>query len=400
MNSKIDENPPILNILIADDQESSLRVLEAVLKTFPVTLLKAYSGSEAINFAMSNTFAVILLDVQMPTMDGYETATEIRKNQLNSCTPIIFLTAQTNIAEQSLKGYAAGAVDFLQKPYNFDILKMKVKVFLELATQSILIKEQAVILAKREAENQYLAEIRQKNQELELINKELDAFSYSVSHDLRAPLRSIDAFSLILYENYADKMDNLGKKYLQYIRKSAQRMSELIEDLLKLSRVNNTSICRKPIDISKITREIVTVLQLQHTEKVPEFIIHDGLKTEGDPSLIASIVENLIDNAIKFTSNSQQPRIEVGMIKNQNEDVFFIKDNGAGFSMTQADKLFKAFHRLHSHDSYAGNGIGLTIVQRIVSRHGGRVWAEGEENIGATFFFTLPPSSPYNTKSI
>jgi PAS domain S-box-containing protein len=224
---------------------------------------------------------------------------------------------------------------------------------------------------------------------LEAANRELESFSYSVAHDLRAPLRSIDGFSQALLEDYGETLDAEGKKYLRYVRESAQLMAQLIDDMLTLSRVARTELRRDVVDLSALARAAQTRLSRQQPGRRVVMEIHEDLVADGDPRLLAVVVDNLVDNAWKFTSKRADARIEIGATETDGARTFFVRDNGAGFDMTYADKLFGVFQRLHSAHEFEGTGVGLATVQRIVHRHGGRVWAEGSVGKGATFHFTL-----------
>lgn len=231
--------------------------------------------------------------------------------------------------------------------------------------------------------------VNERTAQLEAANKELEAFSYSVSHDLRAPLRAIDGFSKMLLDEYADKLDDVGKGYIQRVSDSIRRMTMLIDDLLKLSRLTRSPVRRLPIDLSSLARAIANDLRNSQPERQVEFLIEPGLMTDADPNLMRVVLENLINNAWKFTSKRPAARIEFSVAQREGEKAFFVRDNGAGFDMNYAGKLFGAFQRLHSDQDFPGTGIGLATVQRIIYRHGGRVWAESAVNAGATFYFTL-----------
>jgi len=231
--------------------------------------------------------------------------------------------------------------------------------------------------------------VRERTQQLEAINKELEAFCYSVSHDLRAPLRSIRGFSEVLLERYASQLDFRGREFLRRSCESSQMMDRLIEDLLKLSRVTRTELQRGPVNLSSMANEIAADLCKTEPQRTVQFVIARDLKTEGDEHLLRVALENLLRNAWKFTSKLDAARIEVGSTS-EPDRAFFVRDNGAGFDMAYANKLFSVFQRLHSASDFAGTGVGLATVQRIINRHGGRAWAKGEVNQGATFFFTLP----------
>jgi PAS domain S-box-containing protein len=232
-------------------------------------------------------------------------------------------------------------------------------------------------------------EILLRTAELEAANKELEAFSYSVSHDLRAPLRGIDGFSQALLEDYAERLDDTARNYLQRVRSATQRMGVLIDDLLTLSRVTRAEMHREPIDLSQLAGSIAVEFSAAQPSRHAEFRIAPGVKAEGDARLIRVVLQNLLDNAWKFTSRREQALIEFGRVHSNGKVAFFVKDNGAGFDPAHADGLFGAFQRLHSVADFPGTGIGLATVQRIVRRHGGQVWATGEVNEGATIFFTL-----------
>jgi PAS domain S-box-containing protein len=231
-----------------------------------------------------------------------------------------------------------------------------------------------------------------RNVQLEAANRELQAFSYSVSHDLRAPLRAIDGFSLALLEDYENKLDADGNEHLQRIRAAAGRMGRLIDGMLNLARISRTGMVRESIDLSPLAQEIVSELQNTQPARRATIVIPPKLQVKGDRLLLRVVLENLLSNAWKFTSEQPNPRIELGIQSNGNETVHFLRDNGAGFDMRHADKLFGVFQRLHRESEFPGTGVGLATVQRIIHRHGGRIWAEAVPGEGATFYFVLGDS--------
>jgi len=229
----------------------------------------------------------------------------------------------------------------------------------------------------------------ERTRELEAANKELEAFSYSVSHDLRAPLRSIDGFSQALLEDYGNILDVQGKDYLTRVRSASQRMSQLIDDMLVLSRVTRREMKRSVVDLSILANLIAAELVKTQPQRQVEFDIASGLVVNGDAELLRAMLENLIGNAWKFTSNRQNAKIEFGVTEFSGKTSYFVRDNGVGFDMTYASKLFQAFQRLHLQTEFPGTGIGLATVKRIINRHGGSIWAESEAGKGATFYFNL-----------
>jgi PAS domain S-box-containing protein len=234
-----------------------------------------------------------------------------------------------------------------------------------------------------------MANLEQSSSQLAATNKELEAFSYSVSHDLRAPLRSIDGFSQALLEDYAKKLDKTGQDYLGRLRAASQKMGELIDGILKLSRLTRSEMHHVPTDLSTMAEEIVDKLRETQPERQVKFAIAKNLTANGDPQLLRVLMENLLTNAWKFTGKNPRAKIEFNVERNNGRKAYFIRDNGAGFDMAYADRLFGAFQRLHEATEFPGTGIGLATVQRIINRHGGTIWAEGALGKGATFHFTL-----------
>jgi len=229
----------------------------------------------------------------------------------------------------------------------------------------------------------------ERTKQLQAANSELEAFSYSVSHDLRAPLRGIQGFSRALLEDCADQLGAQGKEYLERVRSATQRMEQLIDDMLMLSRVTRSVMRREPVDLSGLAQSIATELQATQPGRPGEFSITPGLRVNADPNLMRIVLENLLGNACKFTSKHPTARIEIGAREHEGQTVYFVRDDGVGFDMAYADRLFSAFQRLHAATEFEGTGVGLAIVQRIIQRHGGRVWADSAVGQGATFYFTL-----------
>ncbi len=373
MNS---DRPATVSILLVDDQPNGLVALAAVLERLGQNIVTARSGTEALQQVLRTEFAVILLDVRMPGMDGFETATLIRQRASSANTPIIFLTGAIRDDAAAFKGYALGAVDYLTKPIVPEVLCSKVEVFVELAKKNTLLRR----LNK---------ELEEKAAELAVANRELESFSYSVSHDLRAPLRAITGFSQLLMESHSAQLDDSGKSYLQRIFNAGQRMGELIDDLLSLARVTRVELQRKTVDLGGVVREVCSGLVAANPSPVVELTIAAPVWVDGDPRLLKVVLENLLNNAWKFTQRIVHPKIEFGVTTVDGRRNFFVRDNGAGFDPTQVERLFTAFQRLHDAKEFPGTGIGLAIVHRVISRHGGRAWAESGTGGGATFYFTV-----------
>jgi len=232
-------------------------------------------------------------------------------------------------------------------------------------------------------------ELASAKEAAETASREFEAFSYSVAHDLRSPLRGIDGFSQALLEDYSEKLDAEGRRYLEKVRESAQRMAHLIESLLMLARITQTDLKRGRVDLSGMARATAARLQSSQPQRDVEFIVADGLTSSGDSRLLEIVLDNLLGNAWKFTGKRDKARIEFGCARDSGQPVFFVRDNGAGFDKSYASKLFGVFQRLHAQNEFEGTGIGLATVQRIIRRHGGRIWAQGEVDGGATFYFTL-----------
>src|SRR5712691_2478319 len=359
-----------VKILLVDDEPKGLLALEATLEPLGQKLITARSGKEALRHLLAHDFALILLDIRMPELDGLQTAELIRERERSRHTPIIFLTASYESEVQVFRGYALGAVDYVFKPLQPEILRSKVSVFVELARTTEVVRKQA--------------------EQLEAANKDLESFSYSVSHDLRAPLRAIDGYSNILRERCGDKLGDEDNRVLGKIIENTQRMETLIKDLLAFSQLGRRPVSAAEIDMDALAREVIDELHSSPGQQVPRCALKPLPVGWGERSLIRQVWLNLLSNAIKFTGTREVPSIELGGTSEERRNVYYVKDNGAGFDMRYYDKLFGVFQRLHSAKEFPGTGVGLAIVQRVVTHHGGRAWAEGKPGEGATFYFALP----------
>jgi signal transduction histidine kinase len=261
------------------------------------------------------------------------------------------------------------------------------------AFNEMLAQIQARDLALRESRDLLERRVHDRTEALKESNKELEAFSYSVSHDLRSPLRSIDGFSQALLEDLDGKLDETSADHLRRIRAATQRMGALIDDLLNLSRVSRSELTRKTVNLSALARAAADEHRLAQPDRAVDLVIQDGVEAIGDPRLLRQVFDNLIGNAWKFTSRQPEARIQFGALEGDGETVYFVRDNGAGFDPAYADRLFGVFQRLHAMTEFPGTGVGLAIVDRVVRRHGGRVWAEAAVDQGATFSFTLAPQA-------
>ena len=500
-----------IHVLLVDDNPANLVAMAAAIEGLEARVVTARSGDEALRCLLRGEFAAILMDVQMPGLDGFETAEIIRQRKRTRDTPIIFITAINQADDHVARGYALGAVDYVFKPVPPEILRSKVAVFVDLATKRALVTRQAEQLRQSEARFRQLVEgmpatvytagleafgatryvspqveamlgfpqaawdsdpglcsrllhpgdrrrvargfarsiadrlpfsaeyrmvaadgrivwvrdealivagatgaadhlqgvrldvtdrrlaqdaLRAANENLrrakdaaEFANRELETFNSAVAHDLRAPLRSIRGFSEALLEDNGERLDAEGQDCLRRVIAGADWMGQLIDDLLHLSHCTRSPMRHEDVDLGELASACLTELARTHPERQVQVDISPELTTEGDPRLLRVVLENLLRNAWKFTSRHASARIEVG--REAETGAFFVRDDGTGFDMAYAGKLFQAFQRLHRQDEFEGNGIGLITVKRIVERHGGKVSGHGLPERGATFSFTL-----------
>jgi hypothetical protein len=380
-----------VNILMVDDEPSNLIALEAILEDLGQNLARATSGKEALRCVLEQDFAVILLDVHMSNLDGIETATLIREREKSRHIPIIFLTGTVKTDEMMFQGYSAGAVDYLMKPIIPGILRAKVEVFVELALARQGLQQEIIERAQVALEISKLNKaLEQKNAELVDANADLEAFGYSVSHDLRAPLRHVQGFISLLEASAVAKLNDKERHHVNRIKESSKKMGQLIDDLLLFSRIGRTEMRKTLVDLDALLKEVLQQLQPELSNRNVQWTIHSLPQTPGDLNLLRQVWINLIANAIKYSRPRDPAKIEIAAAVRDREIIFQIRDNGVGFNMKYAHKLFGVFQRLHAESQFEGTGIGLANVRRIIQKHGGRTWAEGKEEAGATFFFSLP----------
>lgn len=359
------EDPASKPLVLVVDDNADLRAYMSGLLTPHYRVMTANDGQAALEVIAQQLPDIILSDVMMPRMTGMELVQALRSDADTANVPIILLSARAG-QESTVEGLDAGCDDYLIKPFTAQELLARVRAHVRLAQ------------ARRKC-----------TIELESANRELDAFSYSVAHDLRGPLRSVAGFSEMLLQENADELSEEGRRRLGIVCASVRRMSQLIDDLLRLAQMGRREVRRIPFELSSVVRTVALQIQQGKSASPRQLSIEEGVNVNADPHLMQIVLENLLGNAWKFTGKRDDGRIEFGRARLDSEMCYFIRDNGAGFNMQYAERLFNPFQRLHSEGEFQGTGVGLATVKRIVSRHGGRVWAEAEVDKGATFYFTL-----------
>lgn len=404
-------------ILLVDDREDNLLSMESILEPEGYELIKARSGRETLKILLSEfDFALILMDVKMPNLNGFETAALIYERQKLRHIPIVFITANNYGEENIFKAYRTGAVDYIYKPVNPQLLKAKVSVFIDLYTKNhqLIAHEQKLIAINKNLENeinerkiseQQIKELNRKLLDnidnLESANKELDRFAFMSSHDLQEPLRKIRTFTDLLYSKYKDALDDEAVRYISRIQKSAERMQTLIKDILEFSTVSGDRSRFVNTDLKVMVEEILTEMEPVITEKNAVVNIKSLPSLDVNPGLIRPLFSNLIENALKYCKKDITPVIDIyadgnGVSNKVNGFAgrkfwrIYIEDNGIGFDQKYAEQIFEMFVRLHGNSEYEGTGIGLALCKQIVEKHDGFISALSKENDGSTFIISLP----------
>lgn len=413
-------------ILIAEDSATQAEQLKYLLEQDGYTVATATNGKQALEAARAHPPTLIISDVVMPEMDGYALCKALKADPRLNNVPVMLVTTLSTI-QDIVMGLECGADNFVRKPYdsksllaridnllsNLELregnkMRMGLEIYLAGKRHFITSERQQILdllissyeqaiqvneeLKAREREVRELnANLERRASELEAANKELDAFAHSVSHDLRAPLRGVVTCASIVEEDCGGALDGEGRRLIGVIRSECYKMAQMIEDLLTFSRLGREPLKTRTVSLNQLVREVLHELQPIYEGRAVQFSVSDLGMAKVDPAIMKHALVNLLSNAIKFTGKTERASVEVGSMEDRGGEglVYFVKDNGAGFDMRHAKRLFGVFERLHRQQDYPGTGVGLSIVQRVVQRHGGRVWAEATVNEGATFYFTL-----------
>jgi signal transduction histidine kinase len=410
MNAHEDKNGGI-EILIAEDSATQREQLQHVLEEHGYSVTAVANGKEALEAAHRRKPTLIVSDIVMPELDGYGLCKALKRDESLKEIPVVLLTSLSDVRDV-IFGLECGADNFIRKPYQGDYLlqrieyllmnlelrvnqKMRMGIEISLGGQRHFITAERqqildLLISTYEQATHINKELAEANRELGAANQELESFSYSVSHDLRAPLRAIDGYSRMLQESYSPVLDDEGKRLLSVVRENSLRMDRLIDDLLAFSRSGRQALVKRAFDTGALLREVLAELRVAEDRPTVALALGELPPSWGDRALLKQVWGNLVSNALKYSSGRQAPRIEFAGSETASDTVYRVKDNGAGFDMRYYEKLFGVFQRLHAENEFPGTGVGLAIVQRVVTRHGGRVWAQGRLGEGAEFFFSLP----------
>lgn len=412
-------------ILLVDDREDNLLSMESILEKDDYRLVKVTSGTEALKVLLKDwDFTLILMDVEMPGMNGPETAAMIYEREKLKHIPIIFITAHSHGDENIFKGYKAGAVDYIYKPIQPDLLRAKVSVFVELYRKNHQLIEQEQLLKQinksleveirdRIVSEEKIKELNKqllKNiEKLESTNKELDQFAFIASHDLQEPLRKIRMFNDFIVSKYRNKLDDEGELYLERMQVACGRMQNLINDILTFSKIDVTKESLEETDINQVLDQVLENMELLIKEKNAKIVIGEMPSLQVFPGLIKLLFHHLINNSLKYSNHKVEPVIHInatletpessGKIKVNQYWRINIQDNGVGFEQQYAEQIFTLFKRLHANTEYTGTGVGLSICKRIVEEHKGYISAQSVPNKGTTFTISLPADMSFATST-
>jgi signal transduction histidine kinase len=397
----------VVDILLVDDRTENLIALEAALASQEYNIVQCHSGEEALRQLLKQDYAVILMDVQMPGLDGFETAKLIRQRERSRYTPIIFLTAINTSDTNVLTGYLSGAIDYLFKPLDSAVLRSKVNAFVELFRQKEHVRKQAEVLTRVNCDlEQAIAERRKAEALLEKLNSELEErvaerteqlahsnealrqFANIASHDLQEPLRMVQGYSQLLLRRYQDKLDAEAVEFITFINKGVERMQSLIQDVLDHSYISNRNAYFSRVETSEILGQVLCDLRGSINESGADITMDELPVVSADGPQLKQLFQNLVSNALKFRS-SEPPSIHIGAKLDGPNIVFSVQDNGIGLEPEYREQIFEMFKRLHNRNRYPGNGIGLAICKQIVEAHNGQIWVESEPGEGSTFYFTI-----------
>ncbi len=363
-------------LVLVDDNPENLRTLKSLLDSEGYACYPAISGQLALDAVYDVEPDLILLDIMMPDMNGYEVCRQLKADKATRDIPVLFISALDDSLDK-LKAFEVGGLDYIPKPFQAEEVLARVKTHISLAKTRQKLADANKKLIKHAFE-------------LEMKNKDLNAFSYTVSHDLRAPLRRIDGYSQMLEEDAAESLSQQAREYLERIRFNVKQMGQLIDDMLQLSRVSRTRIAPQNVSLSELAEKINKNLQSSYPAQQPTISIKPGMVAYCDPSLMEIALTNLFDNAWKYSARNDKARIEFGECERQGEKVFYLRDNGIGFDMKYVNKLFQPFQRLHNDSDFEGTGIGLATVAKVIQLHGGEIQVESQPGLGTEFFIKLP----------
>ncbi len=382
---KIRASNESVRILMVDDSPDKLLAIESILEPLGPKLVKAHSGAEALRILLKEEFAIILLDVNMPGMDGFETASLIRQRKSLEHIPILFVTAMSTTDSDIFKGYSFGAVDYVLTPILPEILRTKVGVFVELWKQRRSLQEQAESLQKLNED------LTARAEQLSVANRELESFCYTIAHDLRAPLRAVEGLTAGLVDDYGQHFDASGHEQAGRIRAAAARMDQMIQELLSYSRLSFLQMDLQPVRIEDVFREAMAQVDYDlRSRQAKVQVKRSKLLALGHQPMLVQVVSNLLVNAVKFCAEGVTPEVILREERRGAAVRVWIEDNGIGIAPEHCERIFRIFERLHARDTYTGTGIGLAIVQKAITRMDGSVGVESEVNKGSRFWFELP----------